>query len=141
MWAKKYKSKKTLVHKSVLHDNWDNVVFSFKYMKSTSKFCITKYTTLNHTKTFMERLRDLCSLDSRSVKLSWSKALRAHRIDFSSKSVSEKGFWIPNEDEIIWEWAFQMQISTNNWRIHWFFTWNVFHIVWIDPDHLLYPWR
>lgn len=119
----------------------ENLVFSFKYLQLTEKFCISKYKTTDDVKSFIDRLKNLCLNDVIFLKTSRSKSLRVHPINFWDRNVSESSFWMPNEDMIIWEWAYQIQISCNNWRLHGFFTKNIFNIVWIDPEHLLYPWK
>jgi hypothetical protein len=87
----KYKTKHKKI-KEIIETRNNNLVFSFKYLKSTDKFCITKYNNLSDVKSFIDRLKDLCLNDVISIKSSRSKSLRAHPIDFSSKSVSEESF-------------------------------------------------
>ncbi|QXE21583.1 hypothetical protein B6N60_00260 [Richelia sinica FACHB-800] len=43
-----------------------------------------------------------------------------------------------DEEQLVGQ-PYQFQLSSNEYgRVHGFFIENVFYIVWLDPDHLLY---
>jgi len=69
------------------------------------------------------------------------KALRIHRINWNHPKASQKGFQIPNQQDLDDE-AWQFSISEHqNGRVHGFLIDTIFHVVWLDPDHGLYPWE
>ncbi len=46
---------------------------------------------------------------------------------------------MPNEEQLV-DIPYQFSLSSNeHGRVHGFFIDEVFYIVWLDPDHLLYP--
>ncbi len=64
--------------------------------------------------------------------------LKSHPINWGQTSEPE-GFQHLNE-QFQGYTPYQFAISRNEYgRIHGFFIGNVFHVVWLDPDHLLYP--
>ena len=68
-------------------------------------------------------------------------ALRFHRIDWQNDRVSVKTFGIRGWEEYD-EAAWQFSISANeHGRVHGFLIDNVFYVVWLDPEHRLYPGR
>lgn len=88
---------------------------------------------------FLERLRDVSRCSFQELLSNRSKALRCHPIDWSD--TSESGFGIPNEDDLV-DTPYQFSISSNKYgRVHGFFIGEIFYIVWLDPDHKLYPGR
>ncbi|MBC8481357.1 MAG: hypothetical protein H8D47_01665 [Planctomycetes bacterium] len=62
---------------------------------------------------------------------------RIHPIDWKEEKVKYAGFGLESEyDENAW----QFSITGNKYgRVHGFFIDNVFHIVWLDPQHKVYP--
>jgi hypothetical protein len=83
------------------------------------------------------RLKNLCSLTKQELLSNRSSALRAHPIDWKDTS-QEKGFNFPHYDQIV-DVPYQFTVSANEYgRIHGFFIYNTFYIVWLDKDHNLY---
>lgn len=65
-----------------------------------------------------------------------SKTLRCHPIAW--QDTTENGFGLPNEEQLV-DTPYQFSLSSNeHGRVHGFFIDNVFYIVWLDPNHLLY---
>ncbi len=67
-----------------------------------------------------------------------SKSLSVNQIEFSDTS-EPSGFNIldPQLQDCM---PYQFEISSNEYgRVHGFMLENIFHIVWFDPDHNLYP--
>jgi hypothetical protein len=86
----------------------------------------------------LERLRDLSTMSRGQLIAPGGKGLRCHPIRFTDQGVSESSFGIPGQD--IDEDAWQFEISSNkHGRVHGYFVGSVFYIVWLDPDHALYP--
>lgn len=88
-------------------------------------------------KKVLERLRDVCRMTADEFRApNTTKSLRSHRIDWAH--TTEKGFGLKDEEQLV-DVPYQFQISSNeHGRIHGFFVGNVFYVVWLDPDHLLY---
>ncbi len=64
------------------------------------------------------------------------KTLRPHKIQWEETTEPE-GFNLPPE---LWEAeSRQFSLSKERGRIHGFMYESLFYIVWIDPDHNLYP--
>lgn len=117
------------------------ITFSFKYFdRHNSKFSITSQNNRYFIKV-IERFKSLSTESFRSLKqltLFNNKSLRFHSIDFSDMRVSEKGFNIPNREELD-ENAYQFEVSSNSHgRIHGFIIGNTFFVRWFDPEHRLY---
>ena len=65
------------------------------------------------------------------------KTLRFHPVRFHENRVSEDGFGLGEDaDEDAWEFSLT---ANKHGRVFGFFVENVFYIVWLDPDHKLYP--
>ncbi len=113
------------------------ISFSYKYFQvNHDKFSVNNSQS-EYLIVFLERLRDVSRCSFRELLSNRSKALRCHPIDWSD--TSESGFGIPNEDDLV-DTPYQFSISSNKYgRVHGFFIEEVFYIVWLDPDHKLYP--
>lgn len=113
------------------------ISFSFKYYQDGhSKFsCIEK--EVIYWLTLLERLKDLSSLTAQELLVNRSSTLRCHPIKW--EDTSESGFGLPNEEQLV-DTPYQFSLSSNeHGRVHGFFIDEVFYIVWLDPDHMLYP--
>lgn len=112
------------------------ISFSFKYYQdSHSKFSGGEKETV-YWLTLLSRLKALSSLSAQELLLNRSSALRCHPIKW--EDTTESGFRLPNEEQLV-DVPYQFSISSNeHGRVHGFFINEVFYIVWLDPDHLLY---
>ncbi|MHC5610983.1 MAG: hypothetical protein ACYTXA_08185 [Nostoc sp.] len=80
----------------------------------------------------LDRLKALSSLTAQELLVNRSSTLRCHPIKW--EDTSERGFGLPNEEQLV-DIPYQFSISSNE---HGFFINEIFYIVWLDPDHLLY---
>nr|WP_199314483.1 MULTISPECIES: hypothetical protein [unclassified Desertifilum] len=113
------------------------ISFSFKYYQENHpKFsCAAK--EIVYCLTLLERLKNLSSLTPQELLINRSSSLRCHPIRW--EETSENGFGLPNEEQLV-DTPYQFSLSSNEYgRVHGFFIGEVFYIVWLDPDHLLYP--
>jgi hypothetical protein len=113
------------------------ISFSFKYYESGhSKFdCSTR--EIAYWLVLLERLKALSDWTAKEFLTSRSSALRCHPIRWDS--TSESGFGLPNEEQLV-DTPYQFSLSSNeHGRVHGFMIDEVFYIVWLDPEHLLYP--
>lgn len=113
------------------------VSFSLKYLQCNhSKFSIQNRDPL-YLNALLERLPDLSSLSFQEIVSNRNKTLRCHPINW--EETSETCFGIPGEEQLV-DTPYQFSVSANeHGRVHGFFIEEVFYIVWLDPDHKLYP--
>jgi len=114
------------------------VVFCFKSWTETEKFRLSRCAGTYLAK-FIGRLRDLCTWEVAALKANRHEALRFHPISWD-RSSEPGGFGLPAHLQDVE--CFQFGITTNeHGRVHGYVIGHVFHVVWLDPDHLLFPGR
>lgn len=115
-----------------------NLSFSFRYMdRQHGKFSYSAKEAVYFCKV-LERLSALCEKTAQELKIDRSDSLRAHPIDWDRTS-EPRGFAHLNA-QLRESTPYQFSISSNaHGRVHGFFIDHVFYVVWLDPDHLLYP--
>jgi hypothetical protein len=113
------------------------ISFSFKYYQdSNSKFSCREKEVI-YWLTLLERLKAVSSLTAQELLVNRSSTLRCHPIRW--EDTNERAFGLPNEEQLV-DIPYQFSISSNeHGRVHGFFIDEIFYIVWLDPDHLLYP--
>jgi hypothetical protein len=114
-----------------------NLTFSFKYLQSEHhKFSGNRQETA-YWLTLLDRLKALSGLTAQELLINRSSSLRCHPIKW--QDTSENGFGLPNEEQLV-DTPYQFSLSSNeHGRVHGFFIDQVFYIVWLDPNHQLYP--
>ncbi len=114
-----------------------NISFSFKYYQdSHNKFCCNEKAT-TYWLALLNRLKALSGWSTQELLVNRSSAIRVHPIKW--EDTSENGFGLPGEEQLV-DTPYQFSLSSNeHGRVHGFFIDEVFYIVWLDPDHLLYP--
>jgi hypothetical protein len=113
------------------------ISFSFKYYQDSHNKFSCKDKGLTYWQTLIDRLRNLSGLSVQDLLQFHNKTLRFHPIKW--KETSEQGFGFPNEEQLV-DIPYQFSLSSNeHGRVHGFFIDEVFYIVWLDRDHLLYP--
>ena len=113
------------------------ISFSFKYYQDNhNKFsCIKK--GVSYWLTLLDRLKALSSLTAQELLADRSSTLRCHPIKW--EETSESGFGLLHEQQLV-DPPYQFSLSSNeHGRVHGFLINETFYIVWLDPDHLLYP--
>ena len=112
--------------------------FSFRYIDAPhEKFTFSAQNPVYFCKV-LDRLKDLSTMTEREFTTDRGGSLKSHPIDWQTTS-EPKGFQHLNEQFQSYT-PYQFAISRNEYgRIHGFFIGNVFHIVWLDPAHQLYP--
>ena len=114
------------------------ISFSFQYIDTShSKFGFSDQNPAYFCK-ILERLRDLSAFTHTEFTTNRGAALKSHCIDWKHTSEPD-GFTHLNEQFQSYT-PYQFAISRNEYgRVHGFFIGSIFHIVWLDPDHQLYP--
>lgn len=113
------------------------ISFSFKYYDAShDKFSCNGKDGL-YWQTLVNRLRDISGLTALQLRQGGNKTLRCHPIDWSK--TSENSFGLKDEEQLV-DIPYQFSLSSNeHGRVHGFIIDEVFYIVWLDPNHLLYP--
>jgi hypothetical protein len=112
------------------------ISFSFKYLKTDHERFRWADREIRYWTTFLDRLRNLSGLTAIELKTNSSAALRCHPVDWTD--TSEDAFGIPEEEQVV-DTPYQFSLSSNeHGRVHGFFISEVFYVVWLDPNHLLY---
>ena len=116
---------------------YQGLSFSYKFLQTEHpKFSFNNRDS-SYLVALLERLRNLSGLTALDLKLNRSSSLRCHPIDWND--TSEECFGIPNEEQLV-DTPYQFSVSSNeHGRVHGFFIEEVFYIVWLDPEHQLYP--
>ncbi len=112
------------------------ISFSFKYYQDNhNKFSCSQKEAI-YWLTLVDRLKALSSLTAQELLVNRSSTLRCHPIKW--EDTSERAFGLPNEEQLV-DIPYQFSISSNeHGRVHGFFLDEIFYIVWLDPNHLLY---
>ena len=113
------------------------ISFSFKYYQDMhDKFSCNDKATV-YWLTLLSRLKALSGLSAQELLANRSRALRFHPIKW--EDTSENRFGLPSEEQLV-DIPYQFSLSSNeHGRVHGFFIDEIFYVVWLDPDHLLYP--
>jgi hypothetical protein len=115
----------------------EGISFSFKYYDASHEKFNCQGKDGLYWQALANRLRDMSGLKTSELRQGGNKTLRCHSIDWAA--VSEDAFGIKGEEQIV-DTPYQFSVSANeHGRVHGFFIGEVFYIVWLDPDHLLYP--
>lgn len=118
----------------------DLLCFSFKFLDLDHADFHCKDREPGYFHKMLERMKYLSGMRVDELMNARPNAtLRFHRIDWQNDRVSVKSFGIRGWEECD-EDAWQFSISANeHGRVHGFLIDNVFYVVWLDPDHQLYP--
>lgn len=112
------------------------MVFCFRHLKWTKKFSVENQDD-RYVTTLLERLRDMCRMYMQECLSSRSSSLRFHPIDWTG--TSEPAGFDSLPEHLRDSTPYQFSVSRNNGRVHGFVIGHIFHVVWLDPDHALYP--
>lgn len=113
------------------------ISFSFKYYQDRHEKFSCSQKLVNYWLTLIDRLKALSALSTQELLVNRSSSLRFHPIKW--EDTSENGFGLKDEEQLV-DTPYQFSLSSNeHGRIHGFLINEVFYIVWLDPDHQLYP--
>lgn len=112
--------------------------FSFRYFVDRPPFEVARGGP-GYLLTLLERLRDLGPLTALELQTNRNPALRCHQIDWTA-TTERGGFAHLNSSIRSQAVPYQFSLSGNaHGRVHGFFIGDVFYVVWLDPEHQLYP--
>lgn len=141
----------------------EKLKISFDYLEFTEKFFLQGLEQKYYTALF-DTLRRVKNTTAEAIKKQYEESLEPKSIRWgNAKDISENSFPkeklkniltaidnngknLTEEDtsNLLQEYvkdSFELSVSKNSGRIHGFIFSNVFHIVWIDPAHNLFPGR
>jgi len=111
--------------------------FSFKFYDP--KHATSKKVTFNnkYPALFSSKLKEFEGWTVRQFIQTQDDNHRIHPIKWADKKVAFNSFGLKSEyDESAW----QFSISTSKYgRVHGFLIYDTFHVVWLDPQHKVYP--
>ncbi|WP_208420103.1 hypothetical protein [Paraflavitalea devenefica] len=110
--------------------------FSFKYLDGIhQKFCYHPHSNTYFVEV-LDRVKNLSALTKQELLSNRSPSLKAHPINWTDTTESCFGF--PKETDIV-DIPYQFSINRNeHGRVHGFFIYNTFYVVWLDKMHNLY---
>lgn len=123
----------------------ETVVFSFNYFEPAHAVCNAQSRDGIYFRSLLRRFTDVGRLTVKQFRTIHASragrhAVRIHQIDWSRATISVKGFGIPHRQDLD-EQAWQFSVDQHeNGRVHGFLIGRIFHVVWLDPEHGLYPW-
>jgi hypothetical protein len=125
------------IQKTNLKPLQQGITFSFKYFQDNHRKFSCNSKEAAYWLTLLERLKALSSLTAQELRGNRSSSLRCHPIRWAD--TSENGFGLPNEEQLV-DTPYQFSLSSNeHGRVHGFFIDQVFYVIWLDPNHQLYP--
>lgn len=111
------------------------VVFSFQFILQTGDEYALDKVSEAFLKTMILKLQEYGNLEPQNLR---NKANHCHPIDWNDPRVRRSNGFTHLDDQKGSYAAWQLYITTKG-RVYGFFSENVFHIVWFDPTHSLYP--
>jgi len=117
----------------------DELSFSFKYLDldTHQDFSLSKCGE-NYFDCFLQRLKNLSGMKTTEFINANNTSIRSHIIKWE-KTEKPTGFTrLPSHLQEIAPRQFSIDANRNG-RIHGFLIGDVFFVIWLDPQHLLYP--
>ena len=117
----------------------DLVRFSFKYVDFTKKYPLGNGVE-GYFECLFDRLKAISGLKISQFRTDKGKGLRAHTHVW--EETSEPGGFQHLTEQLRQCEPWQFQVSSNkHGRIHGILIDEVFYVIWLDPNHKLYPGR
>jgi hypothetical protein len=113
--------------------------FSLKFYEPSHEVFHCKDCSPGYFQSLLERMKQLSTMRVSELTNRTNSTTRFHRIDWEPGKVSVTSFgirgWKECDDD-----AWQFSITANeHGRVHGFLIENIFYVVWLDPNHQLYP--
>ncbi len=113
------------------------VQFSFKHLDGTNPKFRAQDCPIEFWCAFMDRLK-LYSRLTVEIFQDQNNPDRRHIIDFA-RTTEPSGFTSVDTDQLAYEQPWQFDLATARpWRIAGLLVEEIFYVVWLDPNHLLY---
>ena len=117
----------------------DLIRFSFRHYQLTEKFCLPDgNSSPAYAGTLLERMREVSSIRVSEFRSTRHRSLRAHQHDWLN--TSEKNGYAHLTEQLRGCEPWQFCLSANeHGRVHGILIDEVFYVVWLDPEHKMYP--
>lgn len=117
----------------------DCLRFSFRHLDNISnpKFHLC-HCTQGYIDKFLSRIKDLENTTLSDFRSCTKKALRNHKIEWERTSEPDGFQCLPKHLQLQEPWQFGVTANAHG-RVHGFLIDNLFYVVWIDPNHELFP--
>ena len=113
--------------------------FSFRHFVVTTKFCIPDgKSNPNYFETFLDRFKNVSSMTVAEFRSGKSSSLRAHKHDWPATTEINGYAHLSSQMQQCEPWQFCLSANEHG-RVHGLLIGDVFHVVWIDQKHALYP--
>ena len=115
----------------------ERLAFSFRFFHYDGDLCPENHPE-GYAQRLMERLRDLSSWTLAEFTEKYHQTVRNHRITWVETARPVGFAHLPAQVREADAWQFS--ITANEWgRVHGLLIGNVFHVIWLDFNHRLYP--
>lgn len=117
----------------------DLLRFSFRHYQATDKFCLPDGAKSPlYAATLLERLREVSSMRVSEFRANRHKSLRAHPHDWTETSEKDGYAHLTEQLKQCEPWQFCLTANEHG-RVHGILIDEVFYVVWLDPEHKMYP--
>lgn len=114
-----------------------SLTFSFRFLCFEHEDCHFGEEEASYFLKVLERLKHVSTVKVNDFISGTNRTLRNHRINWED-TTQKDGFSHLNEQYHAYP-PYQFSVSANEYgRIHGFIIGNVFHVVWLDPNHSVY---
>ena len=113
------------------------IKFSFKFYDPKHETSHNATFRNPYPKEFLIKLKELETWTVEKFIDCREHTYRIHPIDWNDSNVSYRGFKLSKEyDENAWQFSIK---GNKHGRVHGFLIENIFYVVWLDPNHKVYP--
>lgn len=119
----------------------DRIRFSFKFFDGANGFgceAVAENVRAGYWPAFMDRLKSLSDMLMSEFRTKQNRVLRNHTHDWAKTSCPEGFSCLPQQLQDIKPWQFCIDQSRYG-RVHGIILDEVFYVIWLDPEHRLYP--
>lgn len=117
----------------------DLVRFSFRHYQPTEKFCLPDAASSPaYAGTLLERMREVSSMRVSEFRSTRHRSLRAHPHDWLTTSEKNGYEHLTEQLRDCEPWQFCLSANEHG-RVHGILIDEVFYVVWLDPEHKMYP--
>ena len=117
----------------------DLLRFSFRHYQETTKFCLPDGAkSPAYAGTLLERMREVSSLRVSEFRSTRHKSLRAHPHEWADTSEKDGYAHLTEQLKQCEPWQFCLTANAHG-RVHGILIDEVFYVVWLDPEHKMYP--
>lgn len=118
---------------------YDLLRFSFRHFQTTPKFCLpSQGDKPQYADRLLDRLKSVSDFTVSKFRVDKHTGLRAHRHDWPKTSEPNGFLHLSEQLQQCEAWQFCLSANEHG-RVHGILIDEVFYVVWLDPNHALYP--